>query len=515
MSRTLLVLSGLFVPSIAYAQAAPAPAAEPAPPAAAPAEPAAAAPPAHSWFWRPPLEFKVGEGDQKWTTQLYGFAELDMITDSTRSFNESEGQGAVVRNTVFEGQNGRTQFTARNSRLGIKLSAPTIDGIKATGLIEMDFFGNQPASAPNATAYGATGGPGSVSEANFLVAGVGRLRHAWLKLEDDIINVMAGQNYIVFGGDSYFFPATTEFLPMVGMVFQRTTQFRLWKTIKTDPVNVDIVVAAMRPPQRDSQIPEGQGQLAFKINNFKALHTPGACCASADPAAISVSGTVRKFKVNSIPAAVPPKAAEDTGWGVAVNGLIPIIPAENSDDRSNKLTLTGSFVTGSGYGDVYNGLTGGLNGVTPAAVIPATPAVGAPLPAEPSPAQGDIDTGMVAFDPAGNLHTINWTSFQAGLQYYLPGGRFLLAALVSHAYSNNIVGVRTNGGGGGSANAGTVWKEGLYVDASLMADITPNARVGLTGSRTITTYGDDLNQANNSNNVVYNNRGRLCFYYFF
>src|SRR5579871_5810829 len=92
LTRSLLVLSALSVPSVAYAQTPPP--AEPAPaPAAAPAaapEPAPEPPkPAHSWFWRPPLSFSVGEGDQKWTTQFQGFAELDSITDSTRGFTES------------------------------------------------------------------------------------------------------------------------------------------------------------------------------------------------------------------------------------------------------------------------------------------------------------------------------------------------------------------------------------------------------------------------------------------
>src|SRR5258708_5486525 len=115
MSRKLLVLSALFVPSVAYAQTPPPP-----PPAEAPAPPPAAAEPApepakpaHSWFWRPALEYTVGSGDMKWVTQIYGFAELDVINDSTRAYNESEGPAAIPRNDAFGGKNGRTQFSAR------------------------------------------------------------------------------------------------------------------------------------------------------------------------------------------------------------------------------------------------------------------------------------------------------------------------------------------------------------------------------------------------------------------
>src|SRR5258708_3374202 len=194
LSRKLLVLSVSFVSSTAYAQTppvpepAPAPASAPMPAAGPTAAPQAGAPapapmatpapapavapaapleppakPLHSWFLRPPVAFSVGEGDQKWTAQILGFAELDMITDSTRSFLESIGQGGVARNTNRNaatgaitsnqaGQNGRTQFTARNSRLGVKMTAPTIEGIKPSALVEMDFTGNQPAATANATA---------------------------------------------------------------------------------------------------------------------------------------------------------------------------------------------------------------------------------------------------------------------------------------------------------------------------------------------------------------------------
>jgi hypothetical protein len=530
-----LVVSALFVPSVAYAQTPP-----PAEPAPAPAAPAAPAPapaaeptpapeppkPAHSWFWRPPISFSVGEGDQKWTAQFQGFAELDSITDSTRGFTESLGQGGIPRNTSapaamtnavtsnVPGQNGRTQFTARNSRLGLKLTAPTVDGIKPSALIEMDFFGNQPAATANATSNSPGG---TISEGNFYTAATGRLRHAYVKLESDAINILAGQAYYVFGGpDTTFFPSTTEFFALPNMVFGRTPQLRLWETIKSDAVNVDIVAAAMRPIQRDSTIPEGQGAIVLKVNKFKGMGTPGAGGTGASPLAIGVSGTVRSFRVDPLVAAKGP--GKDTGWGVSVDGFIPIIPADDSDDRGNKLTLTGTFTTGSGYGDLFGGLSGGFGGLNTATAPSLTPNamtgnVTLPVPT-PLSLQGDSDTGMVGYTSDGTLHTINWTTFKAGIQYYLPGGRFFITANVTHGKSDNLFSVATNGVGDNKGAARAIWNESLYWDASIFADITPNARVGFSYSQLQQTYGED-NNVTNSNNIAKNNRFRGCAYYFF
>ena len=515
-SYKLLVLSASFVSSTAYAQTAPS-AREPAR-AAAPEPPAK---PVHSWFWRPPLAFSVGEGDQKWTAQILGFAELDMITDSTRSFLESIGQGSVARNTNRNamtgaitpnqaGQNGRTQFSARNSRLGVRVIAPTIDGIKPSALVEMDFMGNQPAATANATAN-STGG--AISEASLYTSATFKLRHAYLKLENDIVNVLAGQAYDIFGGpDLTFFPSTSEFLAIPNMVIARTPQLRLWKSLKTDIVDVDLTVGAMRPPQRDSTIPEGQGALVFKINHWQGIGTPGAGGTGAFPLAIGVSGTVRAFRVDQLNAANGP--GKDTGWGVSVDGFLPVIPAEDSNDRGNKLTVTGSFTTGSGYGDLFGGLSGGFNGLNINAA-PLAPAAGMPLTIPvPISLQGDSDTGMVAYDAGGVLHTVNWTTFKAGLQYYLPGGRFFVTGNVSHGQSNNIVSIVTNGVGNTAPAARNVWKESLYWDASVFADITANARLGMTFSRLQQTYGDD-GSSDTSDSIATNNRFRACLYFFF
>src|SRR5690348_7926180 len=87
-------------PEPAPAGGTPAPSTEPTmpPPSAAPAvtgQPAPPAPPAESA--KPgPAPSPTGVST-KWSATLYGFAEVDIMRDSTQSFSDSPGNGLVVR----------------------------------------------------------------------------------------------------------------------------------------------------------------------------------------------------------------------------------------------------------------------------------------------------------------------------------------------------------------------------------------------------------------------------------
>ena len=180
------------------------------------------------------------------------------------------------------------------------------------------------------------------------------------------------------------------------------------------------------PPQRDAGVPDGQGGLKFVVNNWKGVHTAGGGAGNAvDGLTVGVSGLVRQFKVlQFLPAAAGtvPESNAKTGWGVSVDGMIPVIPA-TPGHIANALTLNGSFQTGSGFNDQYSGLTGGVT-------YPAVPNPGMVTPAPTF--TPNIDNGLVTYDAAGVLHTINWQSFMAGFQYYLPpSGNFFISANVS------------------------------------------------------------------------------------
>jgi hypothetical protein len=481
----------LLVASAAEAQT-PAPAAEPPPPAATPPAEPAPPKPAPSWFTRPAYTIGVGDGG-KWKFKVYGFAELDVFNDSTRTYQEPMGQALIPRNGTQGGNEGRTIMSARNSRFGFNLNAPEIDGFKSSAGMEFDAMGYLgplgTTTAPPASNNGATVANPAATEGTY-AAGTIRLRNAWVKMETNYVDVLAGLQYVLFGWQPYFFPASQQFLPVPGgEVFGRQPQIRLSHTFKTDAVNVDFAVAADRPPQRDSSIPEGAAGLMLKVNKWKAMRGLGFAQPQADGSAIGVSGVVRKFKVDNFSAA-PNDTRSDTGYGVSIDALIAVIPAENNDDRSNKLSLTGSFATGSGIGDQMGGMTGGIG-------YPALPAAGTP-PVVP-PFIANIDPGIVTYDKAGILHTINWQSYFVGLQYYLPTGRAELSLLYGHGSSDNIKSLATN--------VNNIITEMTFLDAGLYFDWTPAIRSSIGYNYTTQTRGDDMKPRNQ--------RYTMSWYYFF
>ena len=160
--------------------------------------------------------------------------------------------------------------------------------------------------------------------------------------------------------------------------------------------------------------------------------------------------------------------------------LIPVIPADDADDRGNRLTLTGAYVTGTGIADLIT--AGG----------------GATFPTLPNPAQanpppiyhGDIDYGLVSFDTLGVLHTIDWWAYRAGLQYDLPpNGRFILSANFTEARSKNMSELFPKGGAEIELLV-RVADRTQYADVNLFWDVNPAIRLGISGQYTKVYYLD-------------------------
>jgi hypothetical protein len=430
-----------------------------APPPPPPAPLVMAAPP-------PPATPAASPVMTKFGATFYGFAELDAIWDSTQSFNDLAGNAAIVHTpaptmsmmnpaAVYGAEHGRTQFGARNSRLGFKLKGPETEDIKTSGVVEADFLGNQPQSSPSPA------GSPAVSEASFYTSPTFRMRHYYLKMETPVVDLMAGQNWQLFGWQSMFHPNTVEIQGVPGQIYSRTPQIRLSKTIKTDAVNVEIAGAAGRPAQRDSEVPDGTLGLRFAFNGWKGMHTAGAAGSAIDAASIGFSTIGRYFKVPNF-AAAPTSTVALNGYGYSFDALIPIIPATDVMHPDNALTFTGSFVYGQAIADLYTGLSGGAS----FAALPA-PAMGA-APTYPQ----DVDNGLVAFTGDGVLHAIRWESYILGLQYYLPTpNRMFISANYSHMHSPDINAL--------GATSTKLFDKSDWVDANLFVDANAAVRFGL------------------------------------
>jgi hypothetical protein len=473
--------------------------------------------PVNRWFVRPPFVLTAGSKTAPWSLTIYGFAEADMIGDSTRSFNDGLNNNVVAHDQTQAGNNTRLQFTIRNSRLGFKAEAPPIGGITASGLLEFDLFGNQPSINSGGGSSGQAPGSGTTTEAAYFNNAAFRIRHAYVEIKDPVVNILAGQGYHLLGWQNYFFGASCGFLGLPNELFNRTVQIRLSHTFASDPVNVDVAVAAFRPAQRDSTTPDGEGGLRVTLNHWKGMTTPGSGGTTALPAAIGVSGLVRSFKVDPY-APLPAPPIPLVGWALAANILLPIIPARDGTDRGNALTITAEFVTGTGDADQYTGMTAGatMPNVYPLPVDTpvnaagtATPQTAGAAPLVGTPYTPDVDPGLVAFDSNGILHTINWQTFLVGLQYYLPpNGRLFISANYSQGNSSNIQSLyHPDSTTQPWVNSLGVFHSSRYVDGNIFFDITAAARVGLSYQRVTQALADGTH--------AYNNRYETTWLYFF
>ena len=423
-----------------------------------------------------PLETGPQPVKGKWSPVMYGFVEFDSIHDSTESFNDLQGNGAIANPAGYTGSHARTQFGARNSRIGFKLTAPESNGIKTSGILEMDFLGNQPSNpAPSGAA---------VSEGGFITSPTFRIRHFAVKLENPYVDVLLGQYWQLFGWQSYFHPNTVEIQGVPGQVYSRAPQARLSHTFKSDAVNVELAVAASRPPQRDSATPDGQAGLRLMINDWKGVHTMGGTGTALDAAAIGVSGVERRFALPNY-AAAPLSQVTTSGWGVSTDVLLPVIPASSTEDRANALTLNGSWVVGRGIADLFTGLT---DGSTASWALPI-PAGATTAPAYPV----NIDSGLVEFGSKGDPHAIMWQVYMGGIQYYIPpAGKLWVSANYAYMKSNDIMQFVN----ATAANQAAIFTKAEWWDANLFLDVTVAARLGVEYAHTKQTYGNDKTRDN-------------------
>ncbi len=485
------------------------PSKEPAPSVHVPLERLASPPPTDQSFIRPRFILTAGPRAD-WKLSIYGFAEGDMMRDSTRSFNDGINGNVIAHPFTQAYENPRLQFTIRNTRLGFKGETPPFAGIRTSGVLEFDLFGNQPN-------INSGGGAGNTTEAAYFNNASFRVRHAYVKLESPVIDVLAGQAYHLLGWQNYFFPSTTAFLGIPNMLFNRTGQIRVSHTFESNPINVDIAVAAFRPAQRDSGVPDGEGGLRLSFNHWQAMTTSGSGGTGALPAAIGISGLWRSFRVDPY-APLPAPPTPLTGWALAGHILLPIIPVADSTHRGNALTVTGEFVTGTGDADQYTGMTAGatmpnvqplppgtsfdIRGMVQTSDKAASPLVG--LPYTPN-----VDPGLVGLDVHGVYHTINWKTLVVGAQYYLPpDGRIFITGNYSLGKSDNIqslyhsdLALRYPW-----VNALAVYDFSWYVDGNIFFDVTPSTRVGLSYQHVAQELADGAH--------VHNDRYEATFLYF-
>ena len=416
----------------------------------------------------------------KFALTMYGFIQANAIYDTTESFTEQIGNGIVAKPTSYAGTHDRFQLSARHSRFGFRLKAPEFYGVRASALIEMDFLGTQlPVGA---------GQPYFGTEANFIANPSLRARHLYLKVETPVLDFIVGQYWPVFGGQPSGNPNTVEIQGVPSQLYSRMPQVRVSKTLAFETVNLDLIAAAVRSPQRDSGAPDGQAAVKLSFNKWLGFSSGGASSSGINPASLTVSGDVRSVRLPEFSAA-PTKSNDALGFGVAADLYLPIISATKKS-HAGALTFVGEFVHGRGTSDLYSGFNGGVT-------FPALPNPDMVTPA-PTYTQ-DIDNGIAVYDAAGALHLIEWTTGLASLQYYLPvlEGRIWLSAMYSRSVSPN-----TKQFGGANSR-----KQLDYASGAIFGDVLPSVRLGLEYAVMIDHSVSDV--------IATNHRVNFAAYYLF
>jgi hypothetical protein len=420
-------------------------------PAAAPTETAPAPD-------RAPVYGKRGD----WFVAPYGYARLDAIEDSTQSFEDGLQPNLIARVGTYAGDHRRTIVTAKDSRLGIFVGAPTQRGIKSSAQIEFDFYGLVPTDA---------------RRQDSVMFGPVRIRHAFFKIETKIVDVVAGQYYDLFGWGGYFYPATVGYLGVPAGIYHRNPQLRIEKKIRRGEIEVMAAVAAVRPGQRDSGSPDGQAGIKIAYAGWSGISTQGFGRPFVAPLSIGVSGLYRRFEVPAFRADPGSESVTTTGYGLAASALLPIVPRKTIDNQGNALTLTGEFSIGTGIADMYTGMDGGSR-------FPLLPNPSMAAPAVQY--QANVDPGLVTFDRNFNLKTITWRALVAGLQYHLPvdAGRVWLSGIYARVWSDDIKQLTP------FTSWGAIFTKMDYVDVNLGIDITPAIALGLSFQTLKQTFAD-------------------------
>lgn len=412
------------------------------------------------------------------TVEIHGFLEADLMTDDTRSFPEVVGNAAVLQPGTLAGNNGWTQFEARNSRIDFLAKVADIDGWMTKGYLESDFFGLDPSPG---NSLGTT--RQLYSEAGYYTSPTFRIRHAYVDAESDGWQLLGGQTWTVFGFGPDYILSAVSLAPVMATVYERTPQIRVGKTLGDGDLKLQLIAAADRPEQRESALPDFEGGVRLTDNAWTGRFSAAAYTVRTLPAALAISGTTRTYVYPNLPSLVENSVV---GQAVAADALVPLIPFDGKDGIS--LTAVGEYTAGSGYSDELPFWNGGLP-----TFVTATTATNA----YNGPTAPNLDAGIAGIDPSGNFQLVQMESWNAQVQFFFPKdtGTFITLGY-GEMFSPNI----------GNMSGGT-YNDDYILFANVIKDFTDHLRVALEYDRFDTHYLSGAEPVDH--------RGQLSTYYFF
>ncbi|HEX6019584.1 MAG TPA: DcaP family trimeric outer membrane transporter [Burkholderiaceae bacterium] len=273
--------------------------------------------------------FKLTDSDTAIT--LGGYVKLDAIySDKSAGVNstaDQEYEAGAVPVGPNAGANERNQIKlhARQSRLFLKTDTPTSSGTLGTYL-EFDLFG--------------TSGNESVSNSNGL-----RVRHAYGTLG----HLLAGQTWTTFS-DPAAYPETLDFGGPAGEIFSRQAQVR-W----TSPWAAGQWAIALENPESVVSLPDGT---VFRADDDRVPDLAANLQWSTPLGKYTLAGLVRELRVDS--ASAPASQAAKWGYGIGVNGVVPIGTLDDARFSLYQGNALGRYTVGF-FSDAIVDTGGGLS----------------------------------------------------------------------------------------------------------------------------------------------------------
>jgi hypothetical protein len=194
----------------------------------------------------------------------------------------------------------------------------------------------------------------------------------------------------------------------------------------------------------------------------------------AEPLSVGLSATFREF-------VTPKSASADSelnthhGQGLAADILVPLLPAHDAV-TAGSLVLTGEISGGTGYADAFPNWSGGLTQMNTG---------GAGLSGNTN-----LDAGQGGYEANGSFRLIRMRTWNAQLQYQLPGE---MNSFVTLGYSK-LDAFRVGGLTPGGAN---LYDGTSMLFANIFHDCTKQIRVGLEYAKFTTHYVDGMSVADN------------------
>jgi hypothetical protein len=384
------------------------------------------------------LSSRVSAMENAPKVEIHGFAEMDYIFDDTQMGLGSEtiGDNAQVPKSGSVAQrNGQAQFSPRNSRFDF-LAQQTVDGWLTKGYIEGDFLG-----------------VANTAENKEYTQPTFRIRHAYLDIQKDGWDIMAGQYWTLFGWNMDNVLATLDVSPIMGSLYQRTPRLGVMKTFGGD-TQLQLALDAERPEQASSSLPNLNGGIRFLFGGMKAQFAYATGGSKLVPLSIGISGRLATYSYLPVGATT---VTDVTGQGVAIDAQIPLLAITDPSHKDDStLILTGEWMAGKGVGDALNGWNGG------AATAPANTNIGGTA----------LDQGIAG--TVGTAFTlIDDQSWNAQLQFHLAqsvGTYFTVG--YGETYGDNVY-----------AMAGSTYDDVSGVFGNVVQDFTDHVRAGVEYSR--------------------------------